>query len=72
MATALHRRTVLLCSEEDPRRCHRHHLVARSLLDAGVRVLHIRHAGELEDAETLDQAGQDSGPQQLILGGIAA
>jgi uncharacterized protein (DUF488 family) len=72
MATALHQRTVLLCSEEDPRRCHRHHLVARSLIDVGVRVLHIRHSGELEDAETLDHAAQDCGPQQLSLGGIAA
>jgi uncharacterized protein (DUF488 family) len=72
MATALHQRTVLLCSEEDPLRCHRHHLVARSLIDVGVRVLHIRHSGELEDAETLDHAGQDDGPQQLSLGGIAA
>ncbi len=72
METALHQRIVLLCSEEDPRRCHRHKLVARSLLDVGVRVLHIRRSGELEDAETLDQAGQDDGPRQLILGGIAA
>lgn len=72
MALALHQRTVLLCSEEDPRRCHRHHLIARSLLDAGVRVLHIRHSGELEDAETLEQTGQAGGPYQLNLGGISA
>ncbi|MCA9861978.1 MAG: DUF488 domain-containing protein [Thermomicrobiales bacterium] len=72
MALALHQRTVLLCSEEDPRRCHRHHLVAQSLLNAGVRVLHIRRSGDLEDAETLDLAGQDGSPQQLTLRGIAA
>jgi uncharacterized protein (DUF488 family) len=72
METALQQRIVLLCSEEDPRRCHRHHLVARSLLDMGVQVLHIRRSGDLEDAETLDHAGQDGGPRQLTLGGIVA
>lgn len=69
---ALRQRIVLLCSEEDPRRCHRHHLVARSLMDVGVRVLHIRRSGEVEDAESLDSPVQESGPHQLILGGITA
>ncbi|MFN8662711.1 MAG: DUF488 domain-containing protein [Thermomicrobiales bacterium] len=69
---ALQQRTVLLCSEEDPRRCHRHHLVARSLLELGVQVLHIRRSGELEDARSVHLAEQGGGPHQLILGGIAA
>jgi uncharacterized protein (DUF488 family) len=32
----------LLCSEEDPRRCHRSQLIAHELLSAGVDVRHIR------------------------------
>jgi len=58
MEIALRQRIVLLCSEEDPRRCHRHHLVARSLMDVGVRVLHIRRSGEVEDAAALDSPAQ--------------
>jgi uncharacterized protein (DUF488 family) len=40
----------LLCSEEDPTRCHRHLLVARVLAARGVEageILHIRASGEL-------------------------
>lgn len=44
-------RTVIMCSEEDPARCHRHHLIAQSLLDAGVAVAHIRKDGQVEAAE---------------------
>ncbi|MFH2008926.1 MAG: DUF488 domain-containing protein [bacterium] len=44
-------RTVLLCAEEDPRRCHRHLLLARALLPLGVDVLHLRGHGGLERAE---------------------
>ena len=35
-------RTAFMCSEEDPENCHRRLLIARVLLDAGVRVIHIR------------------------------
>ena len=44
------RRTAILCSEEHPRRCHRHHLIARSLLELNVEVWHIRRHGTLEPA----------------------
>lgn len=40
----------LMCSEEDPMRCHRHHLIAQALIDSEVRVLHIRRDGKLEEA----------------------
>ncbi|MCA9879733.1 MAG: DUF488 domain-containing protein [Thermomicrobiales bacterium] len=69
---ALRQRVVLLCSEEDPRRCHRHHLVAQTLVELGVRVLHIRRTGEIEDAVTLEQAEARNDNQQLLLGGFAA
>jgi uncharacterized protein (DUF488 family) len=48
LATAKERRTAILCSEEDPNRCHRHHLIAQTLLDIGVTVWHIRGSGALE------------------------
>jgi uncharacterized protein (DUF488 family) len=41
-------RTAVMCSEEDPRRCHRHHLIATSLQEQGVVVWHIRGDGSLE------------------------
>lgn len=44
------RRIAMMCSEEDPARCHRHHLIAQTLLADGVPVHHIRASGECEDA----------------------
>lgn len=41
-------RVALLCSEEDPRYCHRNLLVGRVLKTRGVDVLHIRKSGILE------------------------
>ncbi|MFU8795990.1 MAG: DUF488 family protein [Dehalococcoidia bacterium] len=41
----------IMCSEEDPHRCHRHHLVAQTLLDRGVAVYHIRGDKSTEKAE---------------------
>jgi uncharacterized protein (DUF488 family) len=44
-------RTVcLLCAEEDPNRCHRHHLITKTLLSAGIKVFHIRADGRIEEA----------------------
>lgn len=40
----------LLCSEGDPAHCHRQHIVAQTLLDAGVKVIHILKNGSLKDA----------------------
>ncbi len=37
--------TAVMCAEEDPSQCHRHLLIAQSLLDRGVEVQHIRHKG---------------------------
>ncbi|MGB9625258.1 MAG: DUF488 family protein [Phycisphaerae bacterium] len=41
-------RVCLLCSEEDPARCHRSLLVAETLTRRGHQVLHIRHDGHTE------------------------
>ena len=52
--------TAVMCSEEDPLKCHRRNLIAHELRDRGVRVLHIRKYGGAEE-ERWDQ------PQQLPL-----
>jgi uncharacterized protein (DUF488 family) len=69
LALARERRTAILCSEEDPRRCHRHHLVARALLPLGVTVLHLRKTGAIESAEALlrDERDRGAAPTQLEL-----
>ncbi|PIU55071.1 MAG: hypothetical protein COS88_05665 [Chloroflexi bacterium CG07_land_8_20_14_0_80_51_10] len=45
------KRVAIMCSEEDPHKCHRHHLIAQSLLKAGLVVFHIRGDRTLEKAE---------------------
>ncbi len=42
--------TAIMCSEEDPERCHRHHLIAQTLLEQGITVWHIRGDGAREAA----------------------
>jgi uncharacterized protein (DUF488 family) len=54
-------RIVVMCSEEDPQRCHRHHLIAQSLLACGDLVLHIRGASN----ESIEAAQREA--QQLSL-----
>ena len=56
-------RLVLMCSQENPTRCHRHPLLGRTLLEHGIAVLHIRRREPIQDAATMfEQAGQ-----QLVL-----
>jgi uncharacterized protein (DUF488 family) len=38
----------LLCSEEDPARCHRRLLVGRALVERGIALLHIRGDGSIQ------------------------
>jgi len=44
-------RTAIMCSEEDPQSCHRHILIAQTLLGAGINVLHIRGSCDVEQAK---------------------
>ncbi len=48
---AYKKRIVIMCSEEDPYKCHRHKLITQSLLRAGVIVYHIRSDGIKEKIE---------------------
>jgi hypothetical protein len=43
-------RTAIMCSEEDPARCHRQHLISQTLLQKGIEVLHIRSNGQIQKA----------------------
>jgi len=40
----------LLCAEGDPMNCHRQHIVAQTLIDSGVKVIHILKDGSLKEA----------------------
>lgn len=61
------RATAIMCSEEDPQRCHRHHLIEGSLRAQGASVVHIRKDGSLE---TIDpgETSEASPPQLVLLG----
>jgi uncharacterized protein (DUF488 family) len=61
---ALTKPTALMCSEEDPRRCHRHKIIAHTLLNKkipeldqqfdNIKITHIRANGRLEDASLIE------------------
>jgi uncharacterized protein (DUF488 family) len=55
LALARTERVVLMCGEGDYRRCHRHLLIAQTLLDHGVRVLHIQPDGSTIEGERTAQ-----------------
>lgn len=46
---------VLLCAEGDPANCHRQHVIAQTLLDSGVKVIHILKNGDLTKAWREDE-----------------
>ena len=60
--------TVLMCSEEDPLRCHRFLLIARVLAERSVIVLHIRGDGRVQTHDDLThQLQQATSQPQLAL-----
>ena len=53
--TKIQSRTVaLLCSEEDPARCHRRLLVGRALEERGITLHHIRGDGSIQKESEMD------------------
>jgi uncharacterized protein (DUF488 family) len=63
------RTTAVMCSEEDPRKCHRHEIIAQTLLRRSIpecaefekiEVLHIRSDGKIESAGDIEVAFQPS------------
>ena len=61
------RTTAIMCSEEDPARCHRHLLIARYLLaiHPEVNILHIRKDGSLLPALSMPKPAADEDGDQL-------
>ncbi len=61
----------VMCSEGDPRECHRHHLIARSLIDPTVRVtdsaLQIVHLLKDGESEVVDPTEFVELPKQMRL-----
>ncbi|MBU4267008.1 MAG: DUF488 domain-containing protein [Candidatus Altiarchaeales archaeon] len=45
------RKTAIMCSEENPNKCHRNLLISQSLLRGWLTVLHIRGNGDIEEAK---------------------
>ncbi len=53
----------IVCSEENPAKCHRHPLLARLLIDQELQVLHLRGDVRVEDAAAMfDQPGSSQLP----------
>lgn len=67
------RATAVMCSEEDPAACHRHHLIARYLLreHPEVSVVHLRGDGTIINAATILAAVDQGEGEQLSLFGPA-
>jgi uncharacterized protein (DUF488 family) len=42
-------KTVIMCAEKDPMKCHRYHLITPSLTEKGLDVKHIVEAGIMKD-----------------------
>jgi uncharacterized protein (DUF488 family) len=63
------RATAIMCSEENPLRCHRHYLIENSLRDRDAKVVHIRRDGTLEmiGSEETEPAAVQS-PQLALAG----
>lgn len=63
--------TAVMCSEEDPAACHRHHLIARYLLreHPEVTIHHLRGDGVLINAATIHTAVDEDEGQQMSLFG---
>jgi len=64
---AQEKRTAILCSEADPAKCHRHHLIGRYLVSMGVEVLHIGSDGNCQTDQQLENPPGKSGYVQGIL-----
>lgn len=62
-----HSTTAIMCSEEDPTRCHRHHLIARYLMNEHpeITILHIRKDGNVIDAKSIHTLPDKPGAEQL-------
>ncbi len=61
------KKMVVMCSEEDPATCHRHHLIGRYLTQQGMLVLHIRADGNTVKDQLLPTLVDEPPVEQLSL-----
>jgi uncharacterized protein (DUF488 family) len=66
LASAQTQRIALLCSEEDPARCHRHLLIGRVLGKRGVAVAHIRRGGRIDTESDLAAREVSNAPRDTL------
>jgi len=66
LAESGRQRVAILCSEEDPRRCHRRLLVTRVLTARGIPVRHIRGDGSVVREEDLGPLPQEASQDTLF------
>ena len=59
--------TAIMCSEEDPAKCHRHHLIVKYLLAEfpEIEIIHIRGDGNVYNAK-LERASVDKPPAEQL------
>jgi uncharacterized protein (DUF488 family) len=60
-------KTAILCSEENPAHCHRHHLIGKHLMQNGVKVWHIRGDGNMVKGEQIPDLNNEPPAEQLKL-----
>ncbi|MGP7999645.1 MAG: DUF488 family protein [Streptosporangiaceae bacterium] len=65
-AEADRHRVAVLCSEEDPRRCHRRLLIGRALVSQGISVRHIRGDGSVASEEELGPLPEETSQGTLF------
>ena len=61
-------RTAMMCSEEDPRTCHRHLLIGRVLAKYEVNLLHIRGGGQIQTEQELVSGQERPAYEQSLWG----
>lgn len=44
-----------MCSEEDPKSCHRHNLITQTLIKKSLKVIHIRKEGKTDKITLQDK-----------------
>jgi len=68
LALSAQQPTAIMCSEEDPAKCHRHHLIAAYLLQnqPQLQITHIRGNGTLLNAKALLLPDPDSSQQSSL------
>ena len=62
-------RVAVMCSEEDPNQCHRHHMIGKFLIRQGYSVQHIRKDGSTVSAKQLPSLPKKDNSKQLDLFG---